>query len=491
MSRAFLTLVCCGAAVFSAAAAPADWFAIRAVDEATGRGVPLVELRTVNEQRFVSDNGGWIAFMEPGLMDRETWFHVSAPGYEVPKDGFGFAGVRLVPRPGGEATVRLRRTQPAERIARLTGQGLWRDTALLGRPHPLPNLGAAGIVGQDSVQAVPWKDGVFWLWGDTSVAAYPLGNFHTTCALSDAAPDPEKGIAFRWFMDPDQPQRLRRMMPLTDPGVVWMFGLLVVRDAAGTDRLVAHYGRYPGLAPVLEQGIAAFDEAAGHFRSVTRVDKAETWRFPRGHAVRHGDWFYFSSPLPHTRVRATFEDVCNPGAYEALRWNPESRQWEWQRALPPTTQQDEAALISAGTLPPAEARFSLADALTKRPVRIHGGSVQWNTFRKAWVLIGVESGGKDAPSPLGEVWYAESPAPDGPWSRAVKVASHPRYSFYNPVHHGFMDREDGRLIFFEGTWTAEFSGNPVRTPRWDYNQVIYRLALDNPALTPVALPPQK
>ena len=35
----------------------------------------------------------------------------------------------------------------------------------------------------------------------------------------------------------------------------------------------------------------------------------------------------------------------------------------------------------------------------------------------------------------------------------------------------------GRLIYLEGTYTHTFSGNPEQTPRYDYNQVMYRLDL--------------
>ena len=33
-------------------------------------------------------------------MGHETWFDVIGHGYEVPKDGFGYRGVRLKPEPG-------------------------------------------------------------------------------------------------------------------------------------------------------------------------------------------------------------------------------------------------------------------------------------------------------------------------------------------------------------------------------------------------------
>ena len=65
---------------------------------------------------------------------------------------------------------------------------------------------------------------------------------------------------------------------------------------------------------------------------------------------------------------------------------------------------------------------------------------------------------------------------------AVKVATHDRQTFYNVCHHAFLDRAGGRLVHFEGTYTNDFSGNPDRTPRYNYNQVLYRLDLGDPAL---------
>ena len=37
--------------------------------------------------------------------------------------------------------------------------------------------------------------------------------------------------------------------------------------------------------------------------------------------------------------------------------------------------------------------------------------------------------------------------------------------------------ENGREIYFEGTYTATFSGNPTPTPRYEYNQLLYKLDL--------------
>ena len=67
------------------------------------------------------------------------------------------------------------------------------------------------------------------------------------------------------------------------------------------------------------------------------------------------------------------------------------------------------------------------------------------------------------------------------------VVTHDRYAFYNPVHDAFLDQAGGRLIYFEGTYAATFSRDGRDpTPRYDYNQMMYRLDLADPRLR---LPP--
>jgi hypothetical protein len=458
------------------------FFGIQVVDEQTGRGLPLVELRTVNDIRCVTDNAGWIAFNEPGLMEREVWFYLSlAPGYEKEKDGFGYTGLRVTPKAGLTATMKLKRTNIAERIARTTGQGLFRDSELLGLPCPLPNLNPAGVMGQDSVQATPYRGRIFWLWGDTNVPHYPLGNYRTTCATTPADVNPEAGIAFEYFTDDKSPSHVRMMMPDKEPGAVWLFGLLAVNDEKGDEVLLAHYGRHKGLSAPEAHGICRFNDSTGVFDNIVWLDLAETWRFPRGNALRvkdgEGDFFYFANPFCHTRVPAVLKDILDPGAYEALRFDEERQAWRWQRAKPPTTQTEETKLLFAKKMPAQLARYRLKRTAPEKLVRLHNASIEWNEYRKRFVLVGLQNGDREDPSPLGEVWYAESATPAGPWNHGVKIASHPRYSFYNPVHHAFLDGAGGRLIYFEGTYSLEFSGNPMAPARYDYNQLMYRLDL--------------
>ena len=117
--------------------------------------------------------------------------------------------------------------------------------------------------------------------------------------------------------------------------------------------------------------------------------------------------------------------------------------------------------------------------LEMRPILMHRGSVNWNDHRGRWIMIGVESLGSSA---LGEVWYAEAERLTGPWGSPRKIVTHDRYSFYNPKQHPAFDQEGGRVIYFEGTYTSMFSGNDQQTPRYDYNQIMYRLDLAGPRL---------
>src|ERR1043166_8813398 len=92
------------------------YFKITVVDEETGRGVPLVELRTVNQIRYYTDSNGVVAFHEPGLMGQSVFFSVRSHGYEFAKDGFGFPGKALDVSEGGSATLKIKRVNIAERL---------------------------------------------------------------------------------------------------------------------------------------------------------------------------------------------------------------------------------------------------------------------------------------------------------------------------------------------------------------------------------------
>ncbi|MGI8604019.1 MAG: hypothetical protein ACR2OZ_13655 [Verrucomicrobiales bacterium] len=448
-------------------AATTAYFEIQVLDEATERGVPLVELKTVHRLDFMTDNAGRVAFHEPGLMEREVFFFLRSHGYEYPKDGFGFAGARLTPKAGGRIELKIKRRNIAERLYRVTGEGQYRDTVLLGKPAPLDQHLLNGlVVGQDSTQAVPYRDLIFWTWGDTNRTSYPLGLFRTAGATSKPPSagglEPDAGIDLTYFMGKDG--FARGMVELeAKEGLVWVDGLCTVAEEGGRERLICHFSRRKDLTTQLAHGIAVFDDTRAAFVERSSLPADEKWRFPRGHPTRakvNGvEYLLIGDPFLHTRVPATLASLLDPMQYEA--WNGTA----WSKTAPPS---DVAPLT---------------DVETDKAVKIHAGSCRWNVYRQRWLMIANEVGGQT--SNLGEVWYAEAPESTGPWRKARRVATHDRYSFYNPVHHDFFDQDGGRLIYFEGTYSGEFSRQHEFTPRYDYNQIMYRLDLDDERLRTV------
>ena len=124
-----------------------------------------------------------------------------------------------------------------------------------------------------------------------------------------------------------------------------------------------------------------------------------------------------------------------------------------------------------------------------KPIAPHRGSIAWSAYRKKWVAVFTEHFGK--PSALGEIWFADADAPTGPWGPAVKVVTHANYTFYNPRLHPEFTSPESPVLLFEGTYTKQFADHAPATPRHDYNQVLYRLDLDDPALLRTASGPTK
>jgi hypothetical protein len=481
-----------------ASGADQPWFHIQVVDEATGRGIPLVELETVNSVIHITDNAGNIAFQEPGLMNQTVYFHVRSHGYDYPKDGFGFRGAKLKVTAGGKATVKLKRINLAERLYRITGGGQYRDSVLLGQTVPIkePVLNAQ-VVGSDSVINAILNGKLHWFWGDTNRASYPLGNFQVPGATSqlpsDGGLDPSIGINLNYFQDSEGFAKQTAKMP--GDGPTWIFGTGIVKGSSGSDELWTGYMKVEPPLKVYARGVAKFNETKAEFERVLEFPKIPTL-FPEGQtlAYRDGsiDYLYFCQPYPHVRVRATPEAYRDPEQYEAFTClKPGSKvenleverdarthiRYAWKRNTAAVGPAEQKKLLASGELKPEEALLRLRDRDTGKHVIGHTGSVNWNEFRQRWIMIMVEHYGS---SLLGEVWYAEADSPLGPWEYAVKIMTHDKYSFYNPKQHPYFDQRGGQLIYFEGTYTQMFSGNPVPTPRYEYNQMLYRLDLADP-----------
>lgn len=455
------------------ALAQAAPFAIRAVDAATGRGVPLVELETTHHMLFVTDSAGYAAIDAPELLGTEVFFHVRSHGYEYPADGFGFRGRRVTVRRGDVVELELRRVNVAERLYRVTGGGIYADSVKLGLEAPIRQPLRNGLVfGQDSVVNALYRGRLFWFWGDTNRPGYPLGNFSVSGAVSALPADggllPDRGVDLEYFVGADG--FARKMLELDEPGMVWIFGPMVVPHE-GRERLLVHYARMKSLGERLEHGIATFDDDGERFVKTVEFPP-DTRLHPSGNPVEAGGWFYFPSPYPAVRVRARYEDIVDPQSYEAFGYH--DGQWRWQRGAKPWTARRPQRLPRG-----VRTWMGLTDVETGRAITGHGGTVHYNAHRGRWVMIALESGGR---SVLGEVWFAEADSLMGPWGFARRIVTHDDYSFYNVKQHPYFAEDGGRRIYFEGTYTAMFSAAKSKTPRYEYNQVMYRLDLDDERL---------
>jgi hypothetical protein len=441
-------------------AAVAEPCRIEVVEKGSGWPVPLVELRTTHNVRFVSDNAGVIAFDLPELMGRETWFDVIGHGYERPKDGFGYRGVRLTPKPGQALKVEVNRTIIAKRLGRLTGAGLFAESQKLGRELDWPET---GVLGCDSVQNAAHGGRLFWAWGDTTLARYPLGIFDMTSATTPVRPlasfEPPVRLRFDYFTDDKGAPRGVARMPGSGP--TWLTGYASLPDSTGASRLVALYSKIKPPLEAYEWGLCVWNDQTASFEKLRAVwTRSDTTPrpppLPEGHPAFWKDasgkqWALFGNPLPTLRCPATFE-----------AWQDQST-WE-----------------------PLKPQQNLVSATDGKAVKPHTGSIAWNAFRKRWVSVFMQALGK--PSAFGELWYAEAAEPTGPWGKAVKVLTHENYTFYNPRLHPEFTPDDSPILLFEGTYTMQFADKPAPTPRYDYNQVLYRLDLDDPALAPARQP---
>ena len=485
---------------FSQSVSAADAFAIQIVDDETGRGVPLVELRTVHNMRYYTDSAGLVAFDEPGLMNQRVYFHVSSHGYEFPKDKFGYRGAALSVTPGGQATLKIHRLYAAERLYRVTGAGIYADSVALGRETPLKRPTLSGLVlGSDSVVNAIYKGRVYWFWGDTNRPSYPLGNFHVPGATSllpkDGGLDPERGVDLEYFVKKDGFAQPTAQLP--GQGPTWINGLVVLRDKSGAERMFAKYIKVKPPMKVYERGLIEFNDETKTFEKRAQFDM-DAPLHPEGHPFLHSEdgteYVYFGDPYPFARVRASAQALGDLSQYEAWtcfttgstkdkfeldRDDSGRLRYGWKADTLPLSAKLQATLLKDGRLKSAEKLFQLEDAESGKPVIAHRGSVSFNSYRKKWIMILCQTFGT---SLLGEIWYAEAPKLTGPWIKARKIVTHEKYSFYNPKQHPMFDAQEGRVIYFEGTYTAMFSGNPDRTPRYNYNQIMYKLDLGSPRL---------
>ena len=494
---------------------PAAPFEIRVVDVASGRGIPAVELRTTDARSFYTDSAGVVALDQADLLGTEVFFAVRSFGYRYEPEVLGFPGVTLRVEPGRSARLDMVRQNIAERLYRLTGSGIYRS-AVHPESEAVSGEVSPPVAGLDSALATGYGGELFWVFGDARLLGRPLGSFRAHAARSRlpgrGGLDPRVGVALRFLRDGSE---LRPMVRDPHP-IIWLTALRATRDAAG-ERLFATYQKIGAGLEIIERGVAELDAASEVFRIVAQHPRDALAR-PEGPVFRHVEggrsYFYYDMLLRSPDDAASQLDLASyeaytplrpgraPDAADALERDASGRLvWGWKREAAAVSPAQWEAWLRSGAVSARELPYRLVDVETGLAVTPHHGSIQWNAHRRRWVMLRSQLGGA---SFLGELYYFEAETPLGPWAYGRKVVSHampalaadgsPRperdtYSFYNPVQHPELARSGGREIFFEGTLSAAFT-SPLASPipRYDYNQMMYRLDLDDPRLAlPVAI----
>jgi hypothetical protein len=491
-----------------AAAAPAtsvpssQYFRISVVDQATGRGVPCVCLRTVNRVEYWTDSAGEAAFYERDLMGRTVFFYVESYGYSYPTNAFGLTGLQLVAEPGGQAVVKVKRENIAERIYRCTGEGIYRDSELLGLRVPkVCEEGKELVAGQDGGLMLPFRGKFMWSWGDTVSAGFPLGVFKGVGGTSEfpenGGLDPDVGVRYQYFRDGKG--KVRAMVDL-DAKIVWPMAPRLALDKAGKEHLLMNYSL--GYEP--HGGILEFDEQSGYFRHAGDLPPGSPFPYLCSAVLSYrqqGRGYFGYGPWGSVRSGADLASNLDSSTWQAFtclrpgatftngptafdRDASGRPRWAWRTNASILTDTELVQLVREGKLRPEECWYRPIDLNTGADCLIHDGTVCWNPYRGRWICLRTQYFGD---SLVGEVLYFEGDTPLGPWCYCQKVVTHANgpkdtYGFYSVKQQPEFDKDGGRVIYFEGAFSQAFGARQIPIPRYDYNELMYKLDLTDPRL---------
>ena len=464
-----------------------DYHEIQFVDAQTDKGIPLVSLK-IDDQEYVSDSFGRIAFYESKYMGDTVEVQLHSHGYDAPKT------LTIQPTTGGLQELVLERQNIAQREYRVTGTGIYADSVLLGYETPLDNpLDNGRLAGQDTVMVTPYQGELFWIWGDTLNLDTAFGNFRVAGATSPLPVSgrglPNGGINFKYFENKDG--FTAEMAPdstVPGEGATWIGQLITLPDAQGVERLYAHYGRWAKGMNMTEHGIVTYNDNDLVFEEVIDwgTEYPRLLGTPNRLHVDGNDYLYMGY---NVRMRADLDALVDPTQWEVFTpLNAEGAIEEVGADGRPRYR-----WVAGGSVPDLENVFwgtiqanqllqgSLTDIRTGTPFSGRLDILNYNPHRKRWVAIIQEKWGT-GPSFAGEVWYAEADTPMGPWTYGTKIVTHDNYTFYNVQLHPWFNRDGGQVVHFEGTYTKWLTDN-TPTPRYNYNQIMYSLDLDDERLS--------
>ena len=373
---------------------------------------------------------------------------------------------------------------------------------MLGLETPIKEpLLNAQVTGQDSTMAAVYGGMIHWFWGDTAKPGYPLGHFGTSGAVSElpghGGLDPSDGVDLSYYKDGDG--FARPTIAGADGVLRWLDGLTVIKDG-NAERLVGLESDHKGGFAAIARKLVVWNDEKNAF-DVLAVIPPEAKNTPVGHITPANidgvDYLLCGIIFPNVRVKADLKSFADLNSYEAFTClMPGST---YKDADSPIDAVPMAAPCGAGRKTPRRYfRTSCSSCSKPESSRSRSCSMcRWTwmgesvfacraarqvstpTARSGWRSSGRRKGSS---SYLGEIWFSEADRPEGPWLTARKIVTHNRYSLYNPVQYPFFEQDGGRLIYFSGTYATTFSryGDPV--PRYDYNNIMYRLDLADPRL---------
>ena len=223
---------------------------------------------------------------------------------------------------GGKATLKIKRLNLAQRLYRITGAGIYRDTLLIGEKPPIREPLLNGLVfGSDSVVNAVYRGKIYWFWGDTNRPALSAWKFSRprrhVRTLPDTADSTRRRESISTILSDDKGfARPTAQMP--GEGPTWIDGLVVLREDDGRERMFAAYVKVKPPLDVYQRGLAEFDDESGSFKKVTEFDN-DAPAYPGGHpfVMRDGDidYVYFCRPLSarsgSRRVPRTWRNSTN------------------------------------------------------------------------------------------------------------------------------------------------------------------------------------
>ena len=217
-----------------------------------------------------------------------------------PKTGSATRAGRSPSRRAAVVRLAVKRVNIAERLYRVTGAGIYRDSVLTGQPVPIKQpLLNAQVFGSDSVVNAVYRGRIYWFWGDTNRPGYPLGNFQVPGATSrlpsDGGLDPERGVDLDYEVDAKGFAKETARMP--GDGPTWIDGLVVLGRAGGRERMLAHYVKVRNLLDVYEHGLVEYDDDARAFRRLAGFPSDAPVK-PAGHPSGAGSRGRITSTSP-------------------------------------------------------------------------------------------------------------------------------------------------------------------------------------------------